>query len=437
MTESLSEFVRAHANDDVSELLLSAGRYPEVDMKIAAVQIQARMRVRGKLPHWWQQGRLFYPSVLAAEQCSSELTARYKQQLVHEHDILCDLTGGLGVDAFFFSQKVKWVTYVEKMENYCEAARYNMSVLGVSNVGIVHGDAVDLVESSDSCITGTTVFYIDPARRGVGDKRVFALRDCEPDLTYFAPLLLKNGRKLIAKLSPMLDITAVLNQLPAICEVHILSVKNECKELLVVAGVPDDSMIGFSVALPASFGVEAVESPIPLICCVHFSDVSSVSDTTPATPTTFAPTFAAGGVQSFRFTLPEEQQAVISFAVSPGRYLYEPNASILKAGAFKSVAVRFGLDKLHAGSHLYTSDCLLDLFPGRCFEVEEVIPFSSRLIKRLSTDIPQANIAVRNFPLSVDELRKRTRIADGGDVYLFATTLSDNQKVLLKCYKVI
>lgn len=416
MNETLRAFVRDHAADDVSELLLHAERYPEVDVKVAAVQIQARARIKEKLPTWYQEERLFYPSVLAVEQCSSEQTARYKQRLVQEDDVLCDLTGGLGVDAFYFSQKVKRVYYVEKNKAYCEAARYNMPLLalgaarapveaccniplpGTSAMEIIRADAMALVMNYDPRMGGTSVFYIDPSRRGAGDKRVYALSDCEPDLTVLMPLLLKNGRKVIAKLSPMLDISRLLNQLPGICEIHIVSVKNECKELLIVA-------------------VESLALECAQLFCINYA--------------------TDGVVQSFQFNTVEEQTAVAKIAARPGRYLYEPNASVLKAGAFKSVAVRFGLEKLHADSHLYTSGQLLPAFPGRIFETDEVIPFHSSLVKRFSAEIPQANIAVRNFPLSVDALRKRTHIAEGGAIYLFATTLSDNKKALIKCRKVV
>jgi len=202
----------------------------------------------------------------------------------------------------------------------------------------------------------------------------------------------------------MLDITQVLSQLPGVCEIHVVSVKNECKELLLVAGN------------------SSYEKSDTQIICINYT--------------------SSGEEQLFRFTLQEEQFADIqntSVADSSngvGRYIYEPNSSILKAGAYKSVALRYGVEKLHVSSHIYTSDHLVSSFPGRIFEVEEVIPFGSRKCKALALQIPQANISVRNFPLSVDELRKRTRIMDGGDVYLFATTLSDNKKVIIKCLKI-
>lgn len=406
MTETLRRFIREHAEDDLSELLLSASRYREVDMKMAVGQIKARMRIKDKLPSWYGNDRLFYPSILATEQCSSELTALYKQQLVQAKDILCDLTGGLGVDTYFFSRKVEAVVYVERDEVYCDAARYNMGLLGASNVCVINGDAVDLIIKNDERIAGVNVFYLDPARRGVGNRRMFAISDCEPDLNQIRPLLWERY-KVIVKLSPMLDITQVLNQIPEVCEIHVLSVKNDCKELLIITeGLPTESRL-------ADLSDRVLD---PVIVCVNYT--------------------ADEEKQDFYFRLSDEHSATVRFAGDTSRYLYEPNSSILKAGAYKSVALQYGVKKLHVSSHLYTSDHLISSFPGRAFEITEVIPFSNRICKTLFSEIPQANISVRNFPIPADELHKRMRIVDGGNIYLFATTLSDNKKVLIKCCKV-
>ena len=405
LTETLRNFIREHAGDDPSVLLLSASRYKDIDVKIAVGQIRARSQIKDKLPTWNSDERLFFPSTLAAEQCSSEITALYKQRFIKSSDCLCDLTGGLGVDAYFFSQKARCVIYIEKEKEYCEAAQYNMEILGASGVRVINADATGVVINNDCRLYDVNVYYIDPARRGEGNKRLFAINDCEPNLNKIWPLLLEKYCKIIVKLSPMLDITQVLSQLPGVCEVHVVSVKNECKELLLVAGK------------------SSCEKSDTQIICVNYT--------------------TSGEEQDFRFTLQEEQFAgiqnsfVAGLSKGVGRYIYEPNSSILKAGAYKSVALRCDVDKLHVSSHLYTSDHLVSSFPGRIFEVEEVIPFGSRICKALALQIPQANISVRNFPLSVEELRKRTRITDGGDAYLFATTLSDNRKVLIKCRKVL
>lgn len=391
-TEEFRKFVKEHAGDDLTRLLLSASRYPSIDVPFAADQIAARRQIREKLPSWYANDALLFPSKISAEQCSSEQTALYKQRLVAESDTLCDLTGGLGIDSYYFSRKARQITYIERFPAYCDAARNNFSALGVDNITVVEGDSSELA----SRLPRVDAFYIDPARRGEGNKRVYALQDCEPDLPALLPELFRHAPKVIAKLSPMADIQQTLELLPETTEVHVLSVKNECKELLFV--------------MECETAVT-----LPVIHCINYD--------------------SSGREEAFAFTLQDERSEILQLADRIGRFFYEPNASLLKAGAFKSVAVRFGLAKLHVSSHLYTSDTVVEDFPGRCFVVEEVYPFSGKLCKSLSKDIPQANMTVRNFPLSVEELRKRTKITDGGNVYLFATTLADSSKILVKCSK--
>ena len=386
-------FMREHANDDLNRLLLSASRYPDVDIAFVVDQISSRRQIKDKLPSWYANDRLVFPSRISAEQCSSEQTAIYKQRLVREDEHLCDLTGGLGIDSYFFSRKVRKVTYIERFSEYCEAAKRNFSIIGADNVEVKNGDSVELINT----IYNVDTFYIDPARRGEGNRRVFALHDCEPDLIKLLPLLHQHAAKVIAKISPMADIRQTLELMPSSTEVHVVSVRNECKELLFVME-------------------RGCESTVPNIHCVNF---------------------ASGDVEeSFSFTIDEERDCGLSLAGGVGKYLYEPNASILKAGAFKVTASRWGLMKLHVSSHLYTGDMLIDGFPGRRFAVDEVIEFNNRSCKGLSKRIPRANITTRNFPISVDELRKRLKLADGGDTYLFATTLATGDRVLLCCHKI-
>lgn len=389
--EALLDFVRQHRNDDEDRLLLSAGKYPEVDMPAVVDQLLARKQLREKLPTWQANDRLFYPSRLAAEQCSSERTATYKQRLVGAEDRLCDLTGGMGVDSYYLSRKVKEVTYVERFANYCEAARHNFAVLGATNIEVVHADSGAYLEQLEP----VDVFYIDPARRGEVGQRVFALSDCEPDLTVLLPKLFDQAPRVIAKISPMADISFTLKCLPETTAVHVLAVRGECKELLF--------------CLERGHGAHH-----PMIHCVHFT---------------------AEGEECFDFTLAQEREVDTSVVGSLGCYLYEPNVAILKAGAFKSVAACFGLNKLHESSHLYSSEREFEHFPGRRFRIKEVIPFHGKDCKNLNRRLPKANLTVRNFPLSVNELRKRLKIAEGGDQYLFATTLQGEERVLIRCVK--
>ncbi|RHJ95218.1 class I SAM-dependent methyltransferase [Parabacteroides bouchesdurhonensis] len=393
LSEEQKRFICEHAADDLSCLFLSASKYAVPDVPFLIEQIASRKQIREKLPSWYLNQDLLFPAKIAAEQCSSELTASYKQALVNADDHLCDLTGGLGIDSYFFSRKVKGVTYIERYAPYCEVAKHNFGILGADNITVINADITEF----RSQLPKVDVFYIDPARRGEGNKRVFALQDCEPDLPDLLPVLFERAPKVIAKVSPMADIQQTLDLLPGTTEVHVLSVKNECKELLFVIE-----------------GDKTVLSP--QLHCINFT--------------------VDGRKELYSFTLPEEREASLCLSDKVDSYMYEPNASLLKAGAFKSTALRFGLRKLHVSSHLYTSSELVSGFPGRIFSVEEVYPFSGKLCKQLSKQVPRANITVRNFPLSVDELRKRTKIADGGNVYLFATTLAGGEKVLVKGIKI-
>ena len=395
MTPALMAFIQAHLSDDPDRLLLSASRYPEIDMPFVVAQITARRQIKEKLPTWYQQEQLLFPAKIAAEQCSSEQTALYKQQLVTEGNTLCDLTGGLGIDSYYFSRRVKQVYYIERFPSYCEVARANMATLGARNVVVLEGDSTQWLDQ----LPAIDVFYVDPARRGEGNKRMFALSDCEPDLTQLLPRLLAKAPRVIAKLSPMADLRQTLALLPTTQAIHILSVKNECKELLFV------------------IGREPRESAVP-IHCVHLAK-QAASD------------------ECFVCSLEAEQQAASHLATTLRRYLYEPNASVLKAGAFKQVACQFPVEKLQVSSHLYTSDHYLDRFPGRRFEVDEVIPFHSKSCKQLAGQSLQANVTTRNFPLTVEALRKKCRIREGGDIYLFATTGPKEEKLLIRTHKVL
>lgn len=395
LSDDLRQFIREHADDDVRTLLLAAARYPGVDVPLAVIQIEAHRRIREKLPAWYAaRDRLVFPSRTAVEQCSSEPTARYKQRLVGD-DVrcLCDLTGGLGVDTAHFSACVPHVIYVERDRTLFEAAMRNFVRLGIGNVEGVNASAEEALEGG---LPAVDVCYIDPSRRGAGDRRLFALADCEPNLERLLPVLLSKAPTVIAKLSPMLDLQHTLTRLPGTSDIHVLSVRNECKELLFV--------------------VRRGHTAPPRIHCINLT--------------------ADGREQTLCFTPDEERTAPLRLAPSVAQYLYEPNAAILKAGAFRLVAARMGVDKLHVDSHLYTSAAEVADFPGRCFRVEEVMPFGRALCRTIARTVPRANLAVRGFPLTADALRRRLKVADGGDVYLFATTLSDGRRVVVRCVRI-
>ncbi len=392
-TKSLQEFITEFAEADVTQLRLKKIE-AEFDVAWAILQIEARKKIRTKLPLWASNPIIEFPSTLSTEQCSSELTARYKQSLILSGD-LADLTGGLGVDSFYFSQRATQVTYVERFPEYCRVAEQNFKNLQASNIDVVC-DVCEQFLSRNTHVFQT--IYLDPARRGTENKRLFSLADCEPNVVKLFPRLMQCCNRLVIKVSPMVDISAAVALLPQISEVHVVSVKNECKEVLLIVDRSNNTPL--------------------TVHCVNIENHEQTS------------------IYSFE---PAQERSLpySTYCEKPGRYLYESNSSILKAGAYKSVAKSYGVDKLHINSHLYTSDSYLFDFPGRKFEIVETIPFNGREIKEVGQRYAKINLSTRNFPLTANELQKKLKVKDGGDFYLFATTLSGNYKVLIICKKAI
>ena len=383
-------FIEEHARADVRSLALQAKKYPGVDMAMAVVQIAGRQIAEAKIPSWYQVEGLLYPKHLSMEQCSSEATALYKMGLV-EGETFADLTGGFGIDCSFLSCKFMQADYVERQAELCELAGHNFPLLGL-NIGVHNEDGVDYLKRMQP----VDCLYLDPARRdGHGGKTV-AISDCEPDVSALEELLVEKAKTVMVKLSPMLDLSLALKSLKHVQEVHIVSVNNECKELLLL------------------LRKSAVSSEIQIHCeqivnsCEH---------------------------QHYAFTLSEEHTSECPLAEAMGAYLYEPNASILKAGAYRSLTQAYPVEKLHASSHLYTSAHFIEDFPGRRFKVEKVSGFGKKELKEFMQGMEKANLTIRNFPSTVAELRKRLKLKEGGEDYLFATTLADESKVLIKCRK--
>lgn len=390
------DFIRRHCADDVRTLALQAGRYPAVDMPWAVTQIAGWQVARTKVPLWATCEGIEYPVHLSLEQCSSEITARYKAALIEAsgapHETLADLTGGFGIDCAFLSACFSRATYVERQEPLCLTARHNFPLLGLNHIDVHCADGVDYLHR----MSPVDWLFLDPARRdGHGGKTV-AIADCEPDVALLESLLLEKAPRVLVKLSPMLDLSQALHTLHRVSEAHIVSVAGECKELLLV--------------LARDAALTAEEVPVR---CVNL-------------PAALPP---------FTFTRRQEQESPCPLAHEPRGYLYEPNASLLKAGAFRSVAHAYQVEKLHPNSHLYTSDEALPHFPGRMFRVDGWCGFGKKEVKSLLAGVAKANLTVRNFPASVAELRKRLKLSEGGEVYLFATTLADGQKVLVRCSK--
>ncbi len=413
MNEQTIEFIRLHAGGDVRSLALK-GAPAGVDMTYALQQIAGRQAARRKLPSWAAIEGILYPPHISMEQCSGEQTARYKETVVWESftpkpsspdsslppscsrvpsPTFVDLTGGFGVDFSFMARRFGTAVYVERQECLCDIARHNFRLLGLEHAHVVCADGIDYLRQMEP----VDAIYLDPARRDGHGGRTYGIADCTPNLLEIADTLLLKAERVVVKLSPMLDWKKAVSDLKhRVSEVHIVSVDNECKELLLVmrsdAGqlsvkcVNNDDVFAF---------VEAV-SPVS-----HISPIGPMDIKATGTPV----------------------------------YLYEPNASIMKAGCFGQIAERYGVSQLERNSHLFVSGHLLHDFPGRKFLVGHVATMNKKELRKALSGIGKANIAVRNFPLSVAELRHRLKIGEGGSTYIFATTLANKEHVLIICQK--
>ena len=398
MNTATRDFIESHLKDDVRQLALQ--KFPDdVDKMLVLNQIEARQLLSKKVPYWASNPDLLFPRHLSIEQCSSELTAKYKASIIEGGDVFVDLTGGLGIDSYFLSEQFKTSYYVENQKELCDLAEHNFAVLG-RKITVVNSDAETFCRDV-ACRVRPDVVFIDPARRDMYNRKMVSLHDCTPDVV---DLVETHGRAslhgvtMMIKLSPMLDISMIINELPNIAEIHIVAVKNECKEVLILLRPNYDGKI-----------------------TIHCVDLSPVVRTRHAL--------------SLQYTIDDESAATPTFAITIKKYLYEPNAALMKAGAFKLVSQRFGIDKLHINSHLYTSDKLIPDFPGRIFEVVDYAPFSKKIKKELLKDVAEASVAVRNFPLSANELRKSLNLKESDENFVFGTTMMGENKVVIYCKK--
>lgn len=382
-------FVKEHAADDVQRLALEVRKHPEVDARFALDQIAGRQKSRTKLPSWAGVDALIFPPSVSMEQCSSEATASYKSSLV-SGESLVDLTGGFGVDFSFLANRFSSAVYVERQEHLCHIAEHNFKVLGLSHVQVVNDNA----EHYLATMPVVDLIYLDPARRDGAGNRVFRLDDCTPNVVQLLDLLLTKGRQVMIKLSPMLDVSQALRQLRGVSEVHIVSVAGECKELLLLLSAKQ-------------------EGDVKIVC---------VNDG-----------------QTFTYRLGEPVVMPMQWSgklpAEGDLYLYEPNASMMKAGCFGQLAQRYGLQAVAQQSHLFVAERPISDFQGRKFVVNDITTLNSKELKQKLTGITQANVAVRNFPLKAAELAKRLRLKDGGSVYIFGTRLANGKNVLLLCEK--
>lgn len=392
-----AEFIREYRERDIRQLALQANRFPDVDMPYALDQIQGWQIARRKLPKWAACDGVIFPPHLSMEQCSSEPTAQYKLNLAMEWaeivghaSRMTDLTGGFGVDFSFTSCAFAAATYVERNEQLCHIVEHNLPLLGLNNATVVCADAVEYL----STVEPQTMLFLDPARRDEHGAKTVMLADCTSDVVQLLPKLLEKSRFTMLKLSPMLDWHKAVDDLQGtVREVHIVSVGGECKDLLLVLST-------------------VVESELKVYC----ADLSTASDTSSLfvyTPGSSAPV------------------ANSKLKTQNSKFVHEPNASIMKAGCFDELAAAYGVSPVSRNSHLFLSDEPIEDFPGRSFVVERVTTMNKGELRKALVGIEKANIATRNFPLTVAELRKRLKIKDGGDVYIFATTTAEGEHLLL------
>lgn len=379
----IQEYIKNYS-EDISKLAFSGSPFENVSVQELIQQIESRKKIEKKLPSWFQGSFIYYPPKLNLEQTSSELTARYKSSLVGG-EILLDITGGFGVDALYFSKNIETVHHIEHDASLSAIVAHNFNQFKITNVQCFVGDGIKhLVRDKWDFI------YVDPSRRHNTKGKVFFLKDCEPNVPENLDLILEHCQSLIIKTSPMLDISAGLNELKHVSQIHIIAVNNEVKELLWIVRK------GFNT--------------LPEIMTVNILKNSS---------------------ETFNFQLNQASKTTFSL---PETYLYEPNAAIMKSGAFDLLSEEYQINKLHKNTHLYTSKNPIE-FPGRRFIIIDQILYNKASIKK-ELKLQKANITTRNFPETVSSLRKKLKIKDGGDHYLFFTTLENNQKVILTCRKI-
>ena len=439
------EYIKQHRNDDVYRLALA--KTPEgVDLQYALQQISAYQILTKKVPSWAESNELIFPRQLSLEQSSSELTARYKAELIRDFMgnqpfTQIDLTGGMGIDCYFIAQHTSHSHYVELNPELCQIARHNFAHLN-PNISVHNTTAEEFlnqsteyrlqstdyrVQMTDYRVQSTEhrlqitdyrlettdnsslliphssfLIYIDPARRGDHGQKLVSIADCQPNVIELLPQMFELTDKVVVKLSPMLDITRAINELPHIEKLYVISVNNECKELLLF--------------INKKYNAETQIHAINLK-----STINNQQSTDNPTP--------------FSGFISHESSLSLSYAHEVGKYLYEPYAAHLKSGLYKTIAQQYNCEKLHQHSHLYTSTELNNDFPGRKFEVKELVPFDKKSAKTLFKSLKQANLTTRNFPLTVSELRTQYKIKDGGETYIFATTLHNDSKVLIVCQK--
>ena len=386
LSAEIQEFINSSLQANISKLALSKNPFPEVDWKEIINQIVSKNKSRHKLPTWFNTENIYYPASISIEQTSSETTAKYKSELISGSSMI-DLTGGFGVDDYYFSKKFEHVIHCEKNAALSEMVQHNYDVLKVNNITCLAQNSTEVIEQSENAFDW---IYIDPSRRSDVKGKVFLLKDCLPNVPENLSLYFSKSQSILIKTAPILDITAGCMELENIKAIHIVAIENEVKEILWLLEKGYDAEIEL-------FAVNIQKKKTD---CNAFI----LGEHTPA-----------------RFSLPQD-------------FLYEPNAPLLKSGGVDYLCDELHITKLHPNSHLFTHSELVD-FPGRRFSINEVIPFKKENLKK-QLEGKKMNITIRNFPLTVEEIRKKYKIADGGTVYAFFTTNINNEKIVLICTKI-
>ena len=388
LEKEVQDFIKKNLNTDVHSILLKNIGFLNVTPKELVEQIESKNRAKNKLPTWFSTTGIYYPNKLNLSQTSSETTANYKAEMI-DGKTLVDLTGGFGVDTAAFAKRAEKVFHIEKNSTLSAIAAHNFKVLHQNNIESVNEDGINFIQKTTETFDW---IYIDPSRRDKNNKKVFFLEDCEPNVIAHLDLFFSKSPNILIKTGPLLDIKAGLDQLNHVKEVHIVALQNEVKEVLWV--------------LKKEFSGTTIIKTINL---------------------------KKNENEVFQFYLNEEPSATLEYS-EPLTYLYEPNAAIMKSGGFQVIARAYGLKKLNPHSHLYTSNQLKE-FPGRRFLIDTVLKYNKKEIKSLG--ITKANITVRNFPDSVDIIRKKLKLKEGGDNYLFFTKDNLNRSAVLSCKKVL
>lgn len=386
LPSDLKEFINNNLKQDINTLALKKNPFPDYEWSWILNQIHAKQKAEKKLPTWFSNEDVIFPSTLSIEQTSSETLAKFKSGLI-SGETLIDLTGGFGVDDFYFSKSFKKVVHCEFQEDLSAIVQHNFRALNVDNIETISGDSISYLQKSTEKFDW---IYIDPARRDDKKTKVFLLKDCTPNVVELQEFLFEKSDHILIKVAPLLDISSILNELDNVKKIYAIGLHNEVKELLIV--------------LQKGF----IDQP-------ELIAVNTSND---------------GTIHQDTFYLNDSTDSQLSL---PLNYLYEPFSSYLKIGAYNDIATKFNVNKLHKHSHLYTSNELVD-FAGRCFKIEQIIPYNKKDIKFL--EHTKCNITTRNFPLKVEEIRNKHKIKDGGDLYAFFTTDLNNDKIVILCTKI-